>query len=209
MSQKQEYMQDIAEIRSMMERATKFLSLSGWAGILAGIYALAGAFIAYAVFDFNPGSNGVGSDSTYDTANNLTSLIVLALTVLLLAISSAIILSARNANQRGEKVWNASSRRLLVSLAVPLLTGGLLILIFLINGMVVWVAPLTLIFYGLALHSAGKFTYDDVKQLGLIQIALGLISAFFIEWSLLLWAFGFGIVHIIYGIYIHFKYERS
>ena len=209
MSQNQEYMRDIAEIRSMMERSTKFLSLSGWAGILAGIYALAGAYIAYAAFGFDPAAWGETPGAADGQVPNITNLVVLGLTVLLLAVSTAIILSARNANRKGEKVWNATSRRLLVSMAVPLVTGGVLILIFLSKDMIGWLAPLSLIFYGLALHSAGNFTFTDVKQLGLIQIALGLLGAAFIEWSLWFWALGFGIVHIVYGIYIHRKYERQ
>ena len=54
MKEEQKYIRDIAEIRSMMERSSKFLSLSGLAGVMAGIYALAGAFIAYRTFSFNP-----------------------------------------------------------------------------------------------------------------------------------------------------------
>ncbi|HEV7333896.1 MAG TPA: hypothetical protein VGN63_22875 [Flavisolibacter sp.] len=208
MKEEQEYIRDIAEIRSMMERSTKFLSLSGWAGIMAGIYALAGAYIAYEVFDFNPDSINYHAVPSGSDSSNLLNVIILAVSILLLAIGTAISLSSKNANKKGEKVWNATSRRLLGSMAVPLVAGGLLSLIFIAKDLTGLVAPATLIFYGLALFSASKFTYEDVKYLGLIQVALGLISAYFIEWSLLLWALGFGIVHIIYGIYIHFKYER-
>lgn len=208
MKEEQEYIRDIAEIRSMMERSTKFLSLSGWAGIMAGIYALAGAYVAYAVFGFNP--NGIDYRASNPESGNsaLLNVIFLAVSILLLAVGTAISLSSKNANKKGEKIWNATSRRLLGSMAVPLVAGGLLALIFIAKDLVGLVAPATLIFYGLALFSASKFTYEDVKYLGLIQVALGLIGAYFISWSLLLWAFGFGLVHIGYGIYIHFKYER-
>jgi hypothetical protein len=208
MKDEQEYIRDIAEIRSMMERSTKFLSLSGWAGIMAGIYALAGAYIAYTVFDFNPDAIDYRAVPSGNSGSNLLNVIFLAVSILLLAIGTAISLSAKNANKKGEKVWNASSRRLLGSMAVPLVAGGLLALIFIAKGLVGLVAPTTLIFYGLALFSASKFTYEDVKFLGLIQVALGLIGTYFIPWSLLLWALGFGFVHIGYGIYIHNKYER-
>ena len=206
MKEEQEYIRDIAEIRSMMERSTKFLSLSGWAGIMAGIYALAGAYIAYAVFDFNPDT--IDYREGFSGNSSLLNIIFLAISILLLAIGTAISLSSKSANKRGEKVWNATSRRLLGSMAVPLVAGGLLVLIFIAKDLVGLVAPTTLIFYGLALFSASKFTYEDVKYLGLIQVALGLIGAYFIPWSLALWALGFGIVHIGYGIYIHNKYQR-
>lgn len=208
MKEEQDYIQDIAEIRSMMERSSKFLSLSGWAGVMAGIYALAGAFIAYNYFDFNPDDIVHSTTASGSYSSDLQNVILLALAVLILAIGTAIFLSSKKADKRDEKVWNATSRRLLASMAVPLVTGGILIVVLLLKGLVGLIAPLTLLFYGLALYSASKFTFDDVKYLGLIQIGLGLISSWFIEYGLLLWALGFGVVHIVYGIYIHFRYER-
>jgi hypothetical protein len=201
MKETQDLIRDIAEIRSMMERSSKFLSLSGWAGIMAGIYALAGVYIAYQFFDFNP-------EQIVYNIPGLLNLVILAIIVLIFAIGTAIYFSYKNANQKGEKVWNATSRRLLISMAVPLVTGGILILILLAKGLLGLIAPLTLLFYGLALYNAGKFTYDEVKVLGIIQVVLGLISSWFIEYGLIFWAAGFGVVHIIYGIYIHFRYEK-
>lgn len=93
-------------------------------------------------------------------------------------------------------------------MAIPLIAGGLLILIFISKGLIAFIAPFSLLFYGLALFTAGKFTYDEVKFLGMIQMALGLLSSCFVEYGLLIWAIGFGIVHIIYGVYIHYRYER-
>lgn len=201
MKEHQDYIKDIAEIRSMMERSSKFLSLSGWAGVMAGIYALAGAWLAYALFGFNP-------DAIIYSTPDLPKVILTGVLVLILAVSTAIVLSSRNAEKKGEKVWNAASRQLVANMAVPLAAGGLFILIIVAKGLLGLIAPLTLLFYGLALFHAGKFTYDDVKFLGLIQAGLGLISAWFIEYGLLIWAMGFGVVHIIYGIYMHFRYER-
>ena len=93
-------------------------------------------------------------------------------------------------------------------MAVPLAAGGVLILILLSQGMVGLIVPMTLIFYGLALFNAGKFTYGEVKFMGIIQIVLGLLAAYFVAFGLFFWAIGFGLVHIAYGIYIHYKYER-
>lgn len=199
--EKQDYIKDIAEIRSMMERSSKFLSLSGWAGIMAGIYALSGAYIAYKIFNFNP-------DEIAYTSGSLSSVILLAILVLILAFITAIALSHRKAVKRGEKGWNATSKRLLAGMAVPLLTGGILILILISKGLLGLITPLTLLFYGLALYNASKFTYEEVKSLGVIQMGLGLISTYYIEYGLLFWSIGFGVVHIAYGIYMHFRHER-
>jgi hypothetical protein len=208
MKEEQDYSRDIADIRSMMERSSKFGSLSGWAGIMAGIYALAGAYIAWKVLDFHPDDTVYSSMETGDLLSGLLPVFFLAIGILILAACTAFFFSYKRAQQRGEKLWNATSRRLLVNMAVPFVTGGLLILILIFKGLIGLIAPFTLLFYGLALYNGSKFTYEEVRILGVIQIILGLISAVFVEYGLLIWAVGFGIVHIIYGIYIHYKYER-
>jgi uncharacterized membrane protein len=207
MKDEQDYIQNLADIRSMMERSSKFLSLSGWAGIMAGIYALAGAWIAWKFFDFNPGEP-VSNSQSEAFAPALGNLVFLALIILVLSVSTAVFLSSKKAHKKGENVWNPIARRLFVNMAVPLITGGLLILILIIKGLIAFIAPFTLLFYGLALYNASKFTYEEVKTVGLIEIALGLLSAWFVDYGLLFWALGFGIVHIIYGIYMHYRYER-
>jgi hypothetical protein len=208
MKNQEDYIRDLAEIRSMMERSSKFMSLSGWAGILAGIYALTGAYIAYVHLDFNPDQLVYDAKEAGSMFSDFTQLIALALLILLLAIGTAILLSMQKAHKRREKAWNATSKRLLIRMSVPLVAGGLLVLILLSKGLVGLLAPLTLLFYGLALYNASMFTYDEVKSLGIIQICLGLMSTYFISYGLFFWATGFGVVHIAYGIYMHLNYER-
>jgi hypothetical protein len=207
MKEDQDYIRDIAEMRSMMERTSKFMSLSGLAGILAGIYALAGAIIAYLVFDF-PAVQLAYSLAPGSLPSGIFSIIFVALLVLVMSIGTAIFLSWKKAGKNGERIWNATSRRLMINMAVPLITGGLLILILIAKGMIEFIAPFTLIFYGLALYNASKFTYEEVRSLGIIQIGLGLISSCFVEYGFAAWALGFGLFHIIYGIYMHYRYER-
>lgn len=206
MKKEKDYLEDLAEIRFMMERSSKFLSLSGWAGVMAGAYALVGAYVAHTIFNFKP------TEAIYNASElppfDFFSIAALAIGILVLSLATAIILSKIKATKRAEPVWNATSRRLLTNMAIPLVSGGILILIFLIKGLIGLLAPLTLLFYGLALYNAGNYTYKEVRILGIIQIGLGLISSHFIENSLILWAVGFGLINIIYGIYIHAKYDR-
>jgi hypothetical protein len=201
MKEQRDYIQDIAEIRSMMEQSSKFASLSGWAGILAGIYALGGAFTAYSLFGFDP-------DELFYSTSTLPAIILLAVSVLVLAVITAVYLSRRKAQTKKENIWNATSKRLLIQMVIPLLTGGVVISILLIHGLTGLAAPLMLLFYGLALINAGEFTIPEVKIMGLVQIILGLLSTWHIELGLILWATGFGAVHIVYGVYMHFRYER-
>jgi hypothetical protein len=203
MKTEQEYINDLTEIRSMMERSTRFLSLTGWSGIMAGIYALAGALIAWIVF-FN-------KDFTiYSPISQarITGIISLSIAILILAVGTAVLLSLSKAGKKRENLWNTAARRLIVHLAIPLITGGIFILIMLAKGFFELAAPLTLIFYGLALLNASKFTFDDVKYLGMAQIMLGLLATYFSGYGLLFWAAGFGIMHIIYGVYMHLRYEK-
>lgn len=205
MKQEQDYIRDIAEIRAMMERSSKFLSLSGWVGIMVGFYALAGAWVAYAFLGFNPEGLLSNPSKSY---SGLMEVILLALIVLVLAIGTAVFLSYRRAGKKGEKIWNPTAKRLLIHMAVPLIAGGILLLILIFKGMIGFLAPFSLIFYGLALYNAARFSYEDLRFLGLIQIGLGLFSSWFLETGLLFWALGFGVVHIIYGIHMNNKYGR-
>jgi uncharacterized membrane protein YidH (DUF202 family) len=208
MKENKDYIRDIAEMRSMMERSSKFLSLSGLAGVMAGIYALIGAYIAYKIFYFNPDEIVYNTIKSGSVSSSLLQVILLAVLILVLALGTAIFLSYKKASKRGEKLWNPTAKRLMINMSVPLVVGGLLILILISKGLIGLIAPFTLIFYGLALYNASKFTYEEVRSLGLIEIALGLVSAYFVGYGLLFWALGFGVVHIIYGIYMHYRYER-
>ncbi|MDO9679839.1 MAG: hypothetical protein Q7262_02390 [Bacteroidales bacterium] len=202
MKEEKDYIKEISEIRSMMERSSKFLSLSGWAGIMAGIYALAGVYIADSYFGFNP-------HEISDRGGIGLNIILLATVVLIFAIFTAILLSYKRAGKRDEKLWNSTTRRLVINMAVPLISGGVVILILASKGLVGLIAPLTMIFYGLALFNVSGITIKEIKGLGITQIILGLIGLYFVEYGLLLWALGFGVAHILYGIVMYFKYERS
>lgn len=204
MKEEQDYVRDLADIRSMMERSSRFVLLSSWAPILAGLIALAGAFVAYQVLGFNPDR----ADYQFEDPNGLAMLCALGLVVFLLAALAANIVSVRRAAAKGVKLWNPITRRLAVHLFIPMVVGGILMLLFAAKGLVGFMLPFSLIFYGIGLFNCSKFTLAEVGTLGLIQISLGLIAVLHTDHSLMLWALGFGIVHIVFGIIVHFKYER-
>ena len=198
------YLAEIKEIRKMMEESSRFLSLSGLSGILIGIYALAGAFVAYRMIYLLPPS---GYRKVY--ADEIAGqLITVALVVLMLSFVTTLWLTYRRAKKAGKKIWNPGSRLMLLNLAIPLISGGALILIFVFRGVYEIVSPACLIFYGLALVNAAKFTRQEIFYNGLFQITLGIIAALFPGAGLLLWALGFGIIHMIYGAVMYFRYEH-
>ncbi len=204
------YLNDITEIKNMMNRSSRFISLSGLSGILAGIYALVGAATAHFMLqDFFSSYNRATVGDTTDFIELEFQLILVALTVLVLAVVTGIVLTYSKAKKHKAKMWDVSSKRLLVNFLFPLLTGGAFCLILIQRDIVSLIAPAMLIFYGLACINASKFTFGDIKYLGVINVILGLISSQFIGYGLYFWAFGFGVMHIIYGSIMHFKYDRK
>lgn len=210
MESKQEYFDDLKIIKKIMEESSRFLSLSGLSGLFAGLIALTGG--AFALFIILQGSLSTGNEYFRNlSAGEMDSikirLTVDAILVLILAIGVSLYFSYRKSLRLGTKIWTPLSRRLLFSLLLPLVTGGIFIIILYAEAQWQLIIPSMLIFYGLALVNAGKFTYSEVFYLGLIEIITGLVSALLPEYSLLFWCFGFGILHVVYGFFMYRKYE--
>ncbi|MBF0574960.1 hypothetical protein [Dysgonomonas sp. GY617] len=192
-------MDDLRYIRSTMERSTKFLSLSGISGVIAGLVALCGAYLAYLIMKGSFTLTGI----------LLFDLFILATIVLVVACSAGIYFSARKAKKIGAKFWTQVTVQLIKDAGVPLVVGGLFSLILVYQGYFGMTASAMLIFYGIALINAGARTYRDIKILGACEIVLGLLAGVFIGNGLLLWAIGFGVLHIVYGIVMYMKYDAK
>ncbi len=207
-----EQLEQIKEIRSMMERSSRFISLSGLAGVFAGFFALAGAgaFHVYMNTNINYGySEMMRSFPVNISIDFLRFCILDASAILFFSIVFAIFFTTRNAKSKGQTIWDASARRLIINLAIPLIAGGLYCLILLKYGWFGIIAPTTLIFYGIALVSASKYTLDEIRWLGISEIILGIIGCWFIGYGVTLWAIGFGVLHIIYGLLMYVRYEAK
>ncbi|MEM9822994.1 MAG: hypothetical protein AAF985_18080 [Bacteroidota bacterium] len=196
-----------------MERSSRFISLSGLSGVAAGIFALLGAAAVYLYLDISPFD---GKRIYYVEAltahkwgmDYLTFFLLDAALVLLLALAAGIFFTTRKAKRKGQKIWDPLTIRLLSNLMIPLAAGGIFCLGLLYHGEFGLVAPATLIFYGMACVNASKYTLSDIRYLGLLEIALGLIAVFNVGYGLEFWAIGFGFLHIIYGTLMYFKYDR-
>jgi uncharacterized membrane protein YgdD (TMEM256/DUF423 family) len=198
-----DYLKDIQDIKQMMSQSTQFISLSGLSGILAGIYALIGAFYVNYLIENHQGY--------YITLESYTfELIVLtAFVVLVASLVTAYIMTVNKSKKLGENMWNTSSKRLLINFAIPLFTGGIFALLLLRHGYYGLIAPITLLFYGLACVNASKYTLRDVRYLGITEIILGLLAVEFSGYGLYFWVLGFGVCHILYGGMMHYKYDRK
>ncbi|HEY8928221.1 MAG TPA: hypothetical protein VIM55_03460 [Mucilaginibacter sp.] len=205
--EEKEIQDQLTSIRSLMERSSKFISLNGLSGVLAGIYALIGAAIAYRIVYQGP--TIIYADlSRAKYPESITQLFIVAMSVLILSLASGVILTKNKAKRKGQPIFGKISQSMLFHMAVPLVTGGLMILIFLYHGFYGIVGPASLIFYGLSLVGASNFTFTMVKYLGISEIILGLIAACLPGYGLLFWAIGFGVLHIVYGSVMYFKYDR-
>lgn len=201
---REKYINDLKEIRDIMSRSSRFISLSGLSGISAGILAIIGAYAAYLMVFSNLGQ--LDYTATALSKESLSRLLIIALATLLLALGTGIYFTSRETKKRNLKIWDHQTKRLLINLAIPLFAGGIACLILLLHGFLGIVVPLTLIFYGLALVNASKYTLSEIRSLGLLQVVLGLLALQFIGYGLLFWTFGFGILHIVYGIVIPRRY---
>ena len=211
---KNDQLNDLAHIRGLMDRSTRFLSLSGISGVIAGVVALGGAALAqYHIVEALGSSRDV---LTYGTGNEygivddlLLTLITDAALVLVIALSGAAWFTWRRAERTGQNLWDASAKRLLWNMTIPLSAGGIFCLALFYYGLPGLVPPATLVFYGLALFNASKFTLDEVKWLGISELVLGLIALFWLQAGLMFWALGFGVLHIFYGGLMYLRHERK
>jgi len=197
----QKYLEDIREIKELMNRSAKFLSLSGLSGVFAGFYALLGVIVAQWAL-------GQYRTSNWSKETVIYFLIFLALIILILSVGTALWFSYRKAQQRNYKIWDVAARNMVADALIPLLTGGLWSLILIMRGQYSFLVPSMLVFYGLSLTTASRYTYGMVYYLGLAEILTGLLALIWPAYNLWWWALGFGIFHILYGILMYIRFDR-
>lgn len=210
--QENEQLEAILQMRDMMERSSKFLSLSGLAGIIVGCLAMVGVAFAYWILSMPLHEINylqfIESNNENFLSKQIQWLMLDAILVLFLALITGSFLAIRNAKRKGLSIWDATTKRLIYNMFIPLFVGMFLIIAFMLKGQIQFVLPIMLIFYGLALFNASKYAIDEINFLGVLEIGLGIIAIFWVELGLLIWLLGFGILHIIYGSVIYFKYEK-
>jgi hypothetical protein len=202
-------LEDIKDIRRIMERSSRFISLSGLSGVSAGICALIGAYAGYRILNGYYGSyNSRGLFSGDDFSMLKLKMLAVAGTTFIVAFISSYYLTWRKARRQGLPLWDHTSKRLAWNMIIPLVSGGAFILGMLRYDAWLFVSPACLLFYGLALVNASKYTLSDIRYLGYCEIVLGLINMLYPGYGLWFWAAGFGVLHIVYGTIMWMKYEK-
>jgi hypothetical protein len=213
--EEQQSLETLKDIKRMMERSSRFISLSGLSGISAGVFALVGAWVSWPyVYGFknlfiHPGAALYNNGAASYSAIFNTWLFWIAAATFVAALISAFIFTSIKSKRQGIPLWGPTAKRLMVQVAIPIIAGGIFLLRLIHFGTFGLIAPGCLIFYGLALVSASKYTLDEIKWLGYCELFLGIINLWFVGYGLYFWAVGFGILHIVYGWFMWWKYERN
>lgn len=202
-----DYLDQLAEIKKIIEKRTKFNALSGLSGVLAGVYALIGSVWAYRIITTSK------SVIYYDIKDLLQTegvirLLLLASVILVLSVTTGLLFSYKNAKKSGQPLWTPAAVKVAVNFSIPMLIGALFLISVLMKGYLTLVSPICLLFYGLALLFAANYTFGEIRILGFLMLGIGCVALFFTGWGLYLWALGFGVLHIIYGLIMYLKYER-
>jgi hypothetical protein len=214
MSEQNHPLETLKDIKQMMERSSRFISLSGLSGVAAGVCALIGAWFAGGIILRT--SQVVRFRENFREKPFITiadymgsPLLRIAVATLAGAVVSALIFTYLRSRKHNMPIWGVASRRLLINLSIPLIAGGLYLLKLLEEGSYGLIAPGCLIFYGLALVNASKYTLSEIRYLGYCQLLIGFLNLYFTGYGLYFWALGFGVLHIIYGIAMWWRHERQ
>src|SRR5664279_780350 len=200
-------LETLQDIKRMMERSSRFISLSGWSGISAGVCALIGAGFA---------QKSIQHYYNVDYLRNTAYPFMLKIDLMLIAIftfSAALVLAIfftyLKSRKQGVAIWGSTARRLMWNTMLPMVVGGFFIWRLVDLKLYELLAPAALIFYGLALVNGSKYTMGEVRWLGYGEIFLGIINLWILHEEILFWSLGFGILHIVYGVAMWWKYERE
>ncbi|RYY13058.1 MAG: hypothetical protein EOO04_32565 [Chitinophagaceae bacterium] len=206
--QSNEQLAALQDIKKMMERSSRFISLSGLSGVAAGLCALVGAWLGWRELEQFRIAQGAysGAGAVLELEKKL---ITIASGVFLSALVLAFLFTYRRAKKNNLSVWDITARRLMINTIIPLAAGGLFIMGMMYHGVTAFVGPACLVFYGLALVNGSKYTLGEIRYIGYGEIILGLLNMWMLGYSLAFWTIGFGFLHIFYGIVMWFKYDRN
>jgi hypothetical protein len=208
--QKQPPTEIVKDIRQMMQRSSRFISLSGLSGIAAGAWALVGTRFARRMLDYESTNGSTPPENPNYLLTPLSlQLIGLAILTFLAAFLSAFFLTWRKTKKEGVPLWDHTTKKLFWSMVIPMGVGALFILGMVYQGEWRFITQACLLFYGLALVSASKYTLREIKYLGYSQLLIGLLNVVFVQYGLIFWALGFGIMHIVYGSIMWWRYEKG
>ena len=206
----QQSLEDLQHIKRIMERSSRFISLSGLSGISAGLCALTGAWMASReIHCWVKGDCQLSGLISSAGKGLLSDLVWIAVFTFMAAFVFAFFFTWLRSKRDKIPIWGSTTLRLFWNTLIPVLVGGIFLIRMMQLGEYQLVPPGCLLFYGLALVNASKYTLSEVRFLGYGQLLLGLLNLWLMGYGLQFWAIGFGVFHILYGIIMWWKYERK
>jgi hypothetical protein len=175
---------DLRFIRQTMERAAGLTAFPGWGQVVVGLSALGAAALAMR--------------TTNDTAWLGVWLVEFVLAVVIG--STAMALKAR---ATGSLFGSGALRFFMWAFSIPIVAGGLLTVRLFLTGGHAALPGLWLLLYGAGIAAGGAFSVAAVRAMGLTFMVIGAVALFTPSVPRDLWmAAGFGIVHVVYGVWI-------
>ena len=175
-------------IRDTMEGSSRFTAVPGYGGVLMGVTAVAAACIA--------------NQQIY-LVDSLTAWLVEAC----LAFAIGLLAMWQKSKIAGQSLISTPARKFAMSFAPPLLAGVVIVLGLWRSGHYYEMAPVCMVSYGAAVACGGAFSVRVVPIMGWLFIVAG-AAAFVIpaNYSNLMMAASFGLLHIVFGTVIAKKY---
>lgn len=208
---KEHSIEELKHIRKVMDRSARFLSLSGWSGVWAGVVALAGAAAAHKILKVyyqSVGGLNAGFNLNIESyAICVCRLLILSILIFVVAFIGAFIFTYIKNKKENIPIWNPASKKLLISLALSIGVGAVFCLGLLRQNDIQYIVPVMLLVYGFALINSSRYTLTDVRYLGCCEVVLACVCLFYPQYSLWFCAAGFGVLHIIYGFIMWNKYK--
>ncbi len=195
----------LREIKDIMQKSSRFENISGFSIIIIGIYASIVSLGAWLLLGKHEPYSWLptwSTDFALNTPGRTWTAILCALVLLVVSFGTVCLMSyfkTKRVNHRF--VFDHTVRRSLWAFFVPAATGGLLCLAMLQQGHYGITSSFMLVFYGLALINCAHHTTSRLALLGYVELLLGIVDCFVVSHGILFWFLGFGLWHIIFGIF--------
>ncbi|MFZ5831345.1 MAG: hypothetical protein ACOY3P_14765 [Planctomycetota bacterium] len=198
------------EIQRIMERATLFTLLPGTAAVIGGLMVLAGCAVSYAMFrslDF--------ADVLHLSLNSQVLFCVMWFCIGVAGVLVEVIFTTRAAAQQQLVPPNRPMRVAALSLTPSVVVAMVLTLKFLSAvepqaEEIQYIVPIWMMLYGTGVYTAGLFSIRAPRILGLTFLFMGIVAlVVFPDYGVVSAALSFGLLHIVFGIYIIYKQRQA
>ena len=200
----------IRQIQRTMELATRWTHLPGPAAVVGGLLALAGCGVSYGMIgslDF--------ADMLDISLGTQVAFCVIWFAIGAVGLIVETVFRAWAAKREGRSTTILSARVAAFSMTPSVIVAMVLTVKFLIPvdprpDEIRYIVPVWMMLYGTGVYTAGLFSRRPPRVLGLTFLTLGAVALFaFPSYGLVSAALSFGLLHIVFGLYIIRKQRQD